>query len=59
MSGQECEACGLAACDLPDGVEPEYIFEKYEGCGLWLCQGCASLTYPELVSTYDLEVSHE
>jgi Zn ribbon nucleic-acid-binding protein len=24
----ECDACGLAACDLPDGVDPELIFER-------------------------------
>lgn len=36
MSG-ECENCGLAACDLPDGVDPELIFED------GLCQGCQQI----------------
>jgi hypothetical protein len=38
----ECARCGLAACDLPDGIDPELIFEHCE-CGLMLCQGCALL----------------
>ena len=31
MSALECDVCGLAACDLPDGVDPELIFECDEG----------------------------
>lgn len=27
MTRFECEVCGLAACDLPDGVDPELFFE--------------------------------
>lgn len=23
----ECDGCGLAAIDLPDGVDPELVFE--------------------------------
>lgn len=35
----ECDTCGLATCDLPDGVDPELVFEVTEdgtfcgGCG--------------------------
>ena len=35
MSGYECDVCGLAECDLPDGVEPEFVFE-HEG-GVTFC----------------------
>lgn len=35
----ECDTCGLAACDLPDGVAPELIFER-EDDGLTTCGGC-------------------
>jgi hypothetical protein len=34
----ECDYCGLAACDLPDGVDPELVFEA-SSHGV-LCQGC-------------------
>jgi hypothetical protein len=27
----ECEGCGLTPGDLPDGVDPEFIFESVEG----------------------------
>lgn len=27
----ECEVCGLAECDLPDEVDPEFIFERDNG----------------------------
>lgn len=37
----ECDRCGLAACDLPDGVDPEFIFESADdGTGDVCCQGC-------------------
>lgn len=39
MSGYECEDCGLAAMDLPDGVDPEFIFERGDD-GAMRCQGC-------------------
>lgn len=39
MSGYECEDCGLAAMDLPDGVEPELIFERGDD-RVMRCQGC-------------------
>jgi len=39
MGRYECEGCGLAAMDLPDGVDPELIFERDED-GVMLCQGC-------------------
>jgi hypothetical protein len=35
----ECVTCGLAPCDLPDGVDPELIFVTENG--LTHCQGCA------------------
>lgn len=35
----ECDTCGLAAYDLPDGVDPETVFET-TGDGT-ACQGCA------------------
>lgn len=41
MSRNECDGCGLAACDLPDGVDPDLIFEG-DGRGNVYCQGCAS-----------------
>lgn len=37
MKRHECTGCGLAACDLPDGVDPEDVFEGD------YCQGCAQL----------------
>lgn len=37
----ECDTCGLAACDLPDGVDPELIFERESG--VIRCQACALL----------------
>jgi hypothetical protein len=39
----ECATCGLAPCDLPDGVDPELIFETDED-GETRCQGCAGGT---------------
>lgn len=36
----ECSVCGLAPCDLPDGIDPELIFERGED-GEVYCQGCA------------------
>jgi hypothetical protein len=27
----ECTVCGLAPCDLPDGVDPEFVFERVDG----------------------------
>jgi hypothetical protein len=26
----ECSTCGLTAADLPDGVDPEFVFEDGE-----------------------------
>lgn len=40
MPRTECDVCGLAACDLPDGVDPELIFETDDD-GVTRCQGCA------------------
>jgi len=34
----ECDRCGLAACDIPDGFAPETCFER-EG-DQCLCAGC-------------------
>ena len=41
MARNECDGCGLAACDLPDGVDPDLIFEG-DGKGNVYCQGCQS-----------------
>lgn len=35
----ECDHCGLAACDLPDDIDADYIFDTNEH-GATLCQGC-------------------
>jgi hypothetical protein len=45
MRRNECDRCGLAACDLPDGVEPELIFERV-GTAM-LCQGCQNVPVHE------------
>lgn len=42
MSTIECARCGLAPVDLPDGVDPELIFEQGED-GRWYDQGCLTL----------------
>lgn len=34
MTGFECDICGLAECDLPDGFDPEPFFER-EGGKTW------------------------
>lgn len=39
MTRYECEDCGLTAMDLPDGVDPEFVFE-YDDDGAVRCQGC-------------------
>lgn len=31
MSSIECATCGLAPCDLPDGIDPELIFDTEDG----------------------------
>ncbi len=39
----ECDRCGIAACDLPDGLDPELVFESADdGTGDVLCGGCAN-----------------
>lgn len=35
----ECDGCGVAACDLPDGVDPDGVFLNAPE-GRVLCQGC-------------------
>lgn len=35
----ECDGCGVAACDLPDGVDPEKVFVAVER-GLSCVSGC-------------------
>lgn len=35
----ECDGCGIAACDLPDGVDPDEVFERMNG-QVVLCIGC-------------------
>ncbi|MGO4201646.1 hypothetical protein AB4Z09_07750 [Rhodococcus sp. TAF43] len=35
----ECDGCGVAACDLPDGVDPDEVFLEVPE-GRVLCQGC-------------------
>lgn len=42
MSRYECEDCGLAAMDLPDGVDPELIFERSDD-GVMRDQGCQAI----------------
>jgi hypothetical protein len=39
----ECDGCGLAAVDLPDGVDPELVFERVRRGGSMFCQGCLPL----------------
>ena len=40
MRRYECGLCGLTAADLPDGVDPEYVFEvSADGTR---CEGCAT-----------------
>lgn len=45
MSDYECEGCGLAAMDLPDGVDPEFIFAPDQH-GITWCQGCRQTIAP-------------
>lgn len=35
----QCDGCGVAACDLPDGVDPDEVFLAAPE-GQVLCQGC-------------------
>ena len=35
----ECADCGLAAMDLPDGADPDLIFERGDD-GVMRCEGC-------------------
>lgn len=42
MRQRECEDCGLVAFDLPEGVDPELIFERDED-GVMRCQGCQAI----------------
>lgn len=37
----ECDVCGLAACDLPDEVDAEFIFTV--NGGRTYCAGCEGL----------------
>lgn len=39
MVRYECDGCGVAADDLPDGVDPDEVFLAAAG-GQTLCQGC-------------------
>lgn len=39
MSRYECADCGLVPFDLPDEVDPEFIFERGDD-GVMRCQGC-------------------
>lgn len=36
----ECDFCGLSDFDLPDGIDPDFIFETVHS-GEMACQGCA------------------
>lgn len=38
----ECATCGLAPCDLPDGVDPEMVFERGED-RQYRCQACRAV----------------
>ena len=42
MTPVECATCGLTPADLPDGVDPEFVF-KYDDDGVLRCQGCLAL----------------
>lgn len=45
----ECARCGLTPVDLPDGVDPELIFECAED-GNWYDQGCLTVfDQPEIL----------
>ena len=39
---RECEDCGLAAMDLPDGFDPEFVF-TVEDDDVMRCQGCHAI----------------
>ncbi len=41
MTGPECADCGLCPIDLPDGVDPEFVFEVCDDDQV-RCQGCAA-----------------
>jgi len=41
----ECATCGLAPCDLPLGVDPEFVFER-DTDGEIRCHGCLGLSVP-------------
>lgn len=38
----ECARCGLTPIDLPDGIDPEALFERGPD-GQWYDQGCLTL----------------
>ncbi|MDQ3224617.1 MAG: hypothetical protein M3Q75_14275 [Gemmatimonadota bacterium] len=46
VMSHECDACGVAACDLPDGVDPELIFERESG--VTRCRGCILIRLPDV-----------
>lgn len=46
MSRYECEDCGLAAMDLPDGIDPEFVFER-DAAGVMRCGGCESRRFDD------------
>lgn len=40
MTRLECDVCGLAAMDLPDGVDPEQFFETTDSGKVTHCPTC-------------------
>jgi len=43
VSRFECADCGITPMDLPDGVDPEFVFERDDD-GAMRCQGCQAAT---------------
>ncbi|WBQ03003.1 hypothetical protein [Kribbella sp. CA-293567] len=51
MNRHECDGCGLAACDLPDGIDPDDVFDDGH------CQGCAQLVAAGQPTPYEMAAS--
>lgn len=52
MSHFECDGCGLTASDLPDGIEPEFVFGRESHDAPMLCQGCEDLPETRRLSAW-------
>jgi hypothetical protein len=55
MADVECARCGLTPFDLPDGVDPELIFERAED-GRYYDQGCLAVAGTAADLSWELEV---